>query len=156
MAARRGSQGRREPLPERLSAPKGSLDGPEHRHTIRGAEEVVHGCRNAGRRESEWVVSLRRNTQAVLRLPALTEAQDGIRDISARLQEVGGRKAACEALRDFAGARGEFEPLSELRGVLKCVRSDLVGDAIATLEAGAGPDVLAPLVDYLKRQLRRC
>jgi hypothetical protein len=39
--------------------------------------------------------------------------------------------------------------------MLECVSSDLLCDAIATLEAGSGRDVLGLLVDYLNRQLRR-
>ena len=87
---------------------------------------------------------------AVIRFPALTEAQDAIRDISAELREVERRLVRlCATLPE---PRGEFEPLSELRGVLECVSNDLLGDAIATLEASAGRDVLGLHAEYLERQ----
>jgi len=90
---------------------------------------------------------------AELRFSALTEAQDAIREISAGLREVEMQVARlCVTLPEPSG---EFEPLSELRGMLECVCRDLLGDAIATLEAGAGRDVVGLLADYLKRQLRR-
>jgi hypothetical protein len=38
-----GGQGRQEPLPERLLAPKGSLDATDHRQTIPGAEGPLFG-----------------------------------------------------------------------------------------------------------------
>ncbi|MCP4549373.1 MAG: hypothetical protein GY835_23205 [bacterium] len=78
---------------------------------------------------------------AVIRLSALTEAQDVIRDVLDELREVERRLARlCATLSE---PRGEFEPLSELRGMLGCVSSDLLSDAIATLEASAGRDVLS-------------
>lgn len=90
---------------------------------------------------------------AELRFLALTEAQDAIREISAELLEVEMRIASlCVTLPEPSE---EFEPLSELRGMLECVCSDLLGDAIATLNAGARRDVLGLLVDHLKRQQRR-
>ena len=90
---------------------------------------------------------------AVLRFSAVTEAQEAIRDILAGLRQVQGRLARlCAKLPEPSG---EFEPLAELRGMLECVSSDLLCDAITTLEAGSGRDVLGLLVDYLNRQLRR-
>ncbi len=90
---------------------------------------------------------------AVIRFPALTETQDAIRDISAELREVERRLVRfCATLPE---PRGEFEPLSELRGVHECVSSDLLGDAIATLEASSERDVLGLHAEYLERQVRR-
>jgi hypothetical protein len=67
-----------------------------------------------------------------------TEIQQDVLEVSIRLREVS------DQLADLSSALPEpaekFDMRAELRGVLECVRSDLLADAVNTLRAAATRD----------------
>jgi hypothetical protein len=68
-------------------------------------------------------------------MPTLLETQGAIQDAAAELRRLDERLAEiCGRLPE--PARG-FDILTELRGTVDCVRSDLLSDAIATLSVAA-------------------
>jgi hypothetical protein len=67
-----------------------------------------------------------------------TEIQQAVLEVSIRLQKVG------DQLADLSSGLPEpaekFDIKAELRGVLECVRNDLLADAVNTLRAAATRD----------------
>lgn len=83
----------------------------------------------------------------------LAEAQETLRGITDRLREV---DAQLTGLSSFlpAPCAESFEPRAELRGLVDCVRKDLLEDAIRTLQTAGSCTEPAFRLEHVKRQER--
>lgn len=86
---------------------------------------------------------------------ALAEAQQTLREITARLRGIDADLS--ELSGSLPGPTEEFEARAELGGVIHCVQTDLLADAIATLEHAAqqGPFDLGLEFHQRRAWLRR-
>ncbi len=82
----------------------------------------------------------------------LPEIQGSLREILHDLQKVDDRLALLSE--DLPEPTAEFNLRAELRNALDCVRIELLGDAIATLDGAASQSLERFFVDYRER-LRR-
>ena len=82
----------------------------------------------------------------------LPEIQGTLREILADLQKVDDRLALLSE--NLPEPTAEFNVKGQLREALDCVRIELLGDAIATLDGAANQSPARFLVDYRER-LRR-
>ncbi len=80
------------------------------------------------------------------------EIQGALREIVADLSKVDDQLATLREL--LPAPTAEFNVKAQLREALDCVRIELVGDAIATLDGAASRSPARFLVDYRER-LRR-
>ncbi len=86
---------------------------------------------------------------------ALNEAQQTLKEITARLRGVDAELA--ELSSSLPGPTEEFEARAELGGVIHSVQTDLLADAIATLDNAANQGIFGLYFEFQKRQqwLRR-
>jgi len=85
----------------------------------------------------------------------LKEAQQTLQEITARLRGLGAELA--ELSRSLPEPTQEFDARAELGGAMRSVCSDLLADAIVTLDSVARKDPLGLRLEFQKRQewLRR-
>ncbi len=80
----------------------------------------------------------------------MQSTQDAIRRVAKQLRRIEGRIS--EVCANLPEPGDEFEPLAELCGLLRCVNSDLLMDAIKTLELAASQSEAELLREFNRRQ----
>lgn len=81
---------------------------------------------------------------------ALNAAQQSLQEITARLRGLDAELA--ELSRSLPGPTQGFDAGAELGGTIRSVRSDLLADAIATLDSAAHQDLFGLRLEFHQRQ----
>ena len=87
----------------------------------------------------------------VVQKMSFTKARQAVRKLASRLRRLDGQLATLSS--ELPEPVAEFEAAAELRGIVECVRSDLLADAITTLEAASERDEIGLRMELVKRQL---